>query len=151
MKARNPRAENQSATWRPSRLAARWAYAPPGSTTTAEPFSWPGCGAKIVSVGTSSQALPFAWGASPGHRRMVWMPRKALSSPEVEHGSFCATADAQNSRHTDAMPTRRFTMDLDCFRRDYSGTVVRDRWSVIRFATAPAISSSQYAGAHRIH
>src|SRR5208337_1952770 len=59
---------------------------------TAEPFSEPFLGSRMVSVGVSSQALPLASGASPGHSRMVWIPRKSLLFPATAQGRVCACA-----------------------------------------------------------
>src|SRR5215469_3677950 len=50
-------------------------YDPPGSTITALPVACPGCGSTIDNVGISSQLSPFCCGASPGHKRIVEMPR----------------------------------------------------------------------------
>src|SRR5690348_1218661 len=59
---------------------------------TAEPFSIPCCGSKMVIVGVSWQASPFAWGAGPDHSRMVSMPRNALFCPGVAQIDICARA-----------------------------------------------------------
>src|ERR1039458_691854 len=65
---------------------------------TAEPLPLPPPeDSKTVRVGISSQALPLASGASPGHRRMVWIPRKSLLLPAAAQDSFCACAAVQAS------------------------------------------------------
>ena len=92
----------------------------------------PAAGAKIVSVGMSSQALPLACGASPGHRRMVWTPRNALSSPAVEQGCFCAPADRGCQQAHECNRNETLHREPRFYGEDYSGTVPDDQWPVRR-------------------
>jgi len=93
-------------------LPASITYAPPGRITTAEPFACPCCGSKTVSVGVSSQALPLASGASPGHRRIVWMPRKSLLLPAAAQGNFCPCASPQAINPIPSIAKTRFIGNL---------------------------------------
>src|SRR3569833_2819890 len=91
--------------------------------TTAEPFSWPGWGSKMVRVGMSWQAFPLACGAGPGQRRMVCTPRKGLFSPGVAQGAFCFWAGARRT-HEKSKETKSF-MGEDYRSRD---KLVTDWW-----------------------
>src|SRR5260370_40649378 len=48
------------------------------------------------------------------------MPRNALSSPDVEQGSFCALAGMQANRNANANGIRRFTGYLETDGENYS-------------------------------
>src|SRR4029078_3902996 len=74
----------------------------------------------MVSVGMSMHALPWACGASPVHRRMVWTPRKALLSPAVAQGDLSAAADVHTSTHQANIAISRFMGCSFAFREDYT-------------------------------
>src|SRR5215472_15138994 len=67
-KAAMPWLASQSATSEPSFTIERWTYAPPGHTTTPQPFAICFSGKYTVRVGTSACVSPLANGARSGHR-----------------------------------------------------------------------------------